>query len=263
MINALSKCYVLIFRVLGIAKLRIKATEDDIRRAYRKMVLKYHPDKRKAQGEEVRSDDDFFTNITKAYEILGGAKRRSYDSVDPFFDDSLPTNSEIKKDFYETFSKYFKLNSRWSEKKNVPLLGNSETSRENVEKFYSFWYNFESWREFSYLDEEEKEKGQDRDERRWIEKQNKVARQKRKKEEMARIRSLVDLAYNSDPRIAQFKRDEKDRKLAQKQAKLAQIQAKKDEELRQALEAKMERERIELEQKQKNEKEKQEKENMR
>lgn len=47
------------------------ATDDDIRRAYRKIVLKHHPDKRKAQGEEIRQDDDYFTCITKAYETLG------------------------------------------------------------------------------------------------------------------------------------------------------------------------------------------------
>lgn len=39
------------------------------------------------------------------------------------FDDALPTTSEINKNFYETFSKYFKLNARWSEKKNVPEIG--------------------------------------------------------------------------------------------------------------------------------------------
>lgn len=46
------------------------ASEDDIRRAYRKIVLKHHPDKRKAQGEEIKSDDDYFTCITRAYETL-------------------------------------------------------------------------------------------------------------------------------------------------------------------------------------------------
>lgn len=50
---------------------RFNATDDDIKRAYRKIVLKHHPDKRKAQGEDVRTDDDYFTCITKAYETLG------------------------------------------------------------------------------------------------------------------------------------------------------------------------------------------------
>lgn len=50
---------------------RFEASEDDIRRAYRRMVLLHHPDKRKAKGEEVIQDDDYFTCITKAYEILG------------------------------------------------------------------------------------------------------------------------------------------------------------------------------------------------
>lgn len=209
------------YAVLGMKNLRHKATDDDIKRAYRQKVLKHHPDKRKALGEDVRSDDDYFTCITKAYEILGTpVKRRSYDSIDPTIDDNVPTTAEIKKEgFFKIFGKVFDINSRWSEKKNVPLLGDENSPREQVERFYAFWYEFESWREFSYLDEEEKEKGADREERRWIEKQNKAARAKLKKEEMARIRSLVDLAYANDPRIQRFKQEDKDKKLAAKRAR--------------------------------------------
>lgn len=50
---------------------RFNATDDDIKRAYRKIVLKHHPDKRKGKGEVISEDDDYFTCITKAYETLG------------------------------------------------------------------------------------------------------------------------------------------------------------------------------------------------
>lgn len=177
-------------------------------------------------------------------------KRRSYDSIDPEFDDNLPTSAEIKEDYFDIFNFFFDLNARWSEKKNVPVFGDENSTRAHVENFYNFWYNFESWREYSYLDEEDKEKGQDRDERRWIEKQNKVIRQKRKKEEMSRIRALVDLAYNNDPRIAKFKQDEKDRKMAAKMAKLSAAQAQKAEEERAIREAQLAKQKAdEIEQK--------------
>lgn len=232
------------YAVLGLGSLRYNATDDDIRRAYRKMVLQHHPDKRKAKGEEVNADTDYFTCITKAYEILGTQKtRRAYDSVDPKFDDNLPSQSQIDNNYYEVFNKYFTLNGRWSERKNVPEFGNEDAKREDVDNFYSFWYDFESWREFSYLDEEDKEKGQDRDERRWIEKQNKVARIKRKKEEMSRIRALVDLAYNNDKRIIKFKNEEKQRKLALKRAKMDAAQAQKEEVERAVREAQLAKEK--------------------
>lgn len=59
------------YKVLGLELKRIDATEDDIKRAYRKIVLNHHPDKRKAKGETVSQDNDYFTCITRAYEILG------------------------------------------------------------------------------------------------------------------------------------------------------------------------------------------------
>ena len=88
-------------------------------------------------------------------------KRRAYDSIDASFDDSIPSvNSESRGKFFETFAPCFLRNSRWSNKKSVPDLGNDKTSWDDVDRFYSFWYDFDSWREYSYLDEEDKEKGE-------------------------------------------------------------------------------------------------------
>lgn len=255
------------YAVLGLQKLRYKARDEEIKKAYRKIVLRHHPDKRRSTGENVKDlDHDYFSCITKAYEILGNpVKRMSYDSVDPEFDEEIPScNNYSKEHFFETFESVFSINSRWSVKKPVPQLGNKESTFEEVEKFYSFWYDFDSWREFSYLDEEEKEKGENREERKWIEKQNKIVRQKRKKEEMARIRQLVDNAYACDPRIQKFKEEEKQRKIAQKRAKqeAARLKAEEDERIRQeALEAERKaKEKEEEEAKLKREKEKKEKE---
>ncbi|GFW17610.1 dnaJ homolog subfamily B member 4 [Trichonephila clavipes] len=51
------------------------ATEDDIKKAYRKMALKYHPDKNKSPEAETK-----FKAVSEAYEILGDkTKRCKYD----------------------------------------------------------------------------------------------------------------------------------------------------------------------------------------
>lgn len=92
--------------------------------------------------------------------------------------------------------------------------------------------------------------------RKWIEKKNKATRAKRKKEEMARIRSLVDMAYNTDPRIKKFQQAEKDKKTAAKKAKQEAAKARQQEEERIARDA-AEKERIEKEKRESEEKAKQ------
>lgn len=89
--------------------------------------------------------------------------------------------------------------------------------------------------------------------RKWIEKKNKATRAKRKKEEMTRIRTLVDTAYSLDPRIKKFQRDDKERKTAAKRAKQEAARARQLEEERQSREA-AERARLETEKKQSEEK---------
>ncbi|UJR14028.1 hypothetical protein I4U23_001027 [Adineta vaga] len=245
------------YKVLGLAKLRYKATQKQIRSAHKQLILRYHPDKSK------RIESERFSLITHAFELLSNPTlRRSYDSVDPKFDDAIP-NPTTADNFYGIFGPVFERNARWSIHQHVPLLGNDETSFEQVNKFYRFWYDFESWREYSYLDEEDKSQGQDRDERRYIEKLNRVERQKRKKTEMTRLRNLVDRAYALDPRIKRQKKEEQQRKDDEKQRRKQENdkrrQEQKQKELDEAQRIADEKQRAEEETKRKQDEVKKEK----
>ncbi|PAA51786.1 hypothetical protein BOX15_Mlig007139g1 [Macrostomum lignano] len=60
------------YEILGVAK---DATDDDLKRSYRKLALKFHPDKNKAPGAQ-----EAFKAIGNAYSVLADpAKRQRYD----------------------------------------------------------------------------------------------------------------------------------------------------------------------------------------
>ncbi|KAG0373690.1 hypothetical protein BGX24_011352, partial [Mortierella sp. AD032] len=191
------------YAVLGLSALRYKATEDQVRRAHRRKVLRHHPDKKAASGG--LHDDGFFKCIQKAFEtLMDPVKRRQWDSVDPAVSDSVP-NAKSKGDFYKLYAPVFLRESRFSNTQPVPQLGNAESSQVDVESFYDFWYKFDSWRTFEWMDKEDGEGHDSRDDKRYFEKKNKAERAKLKKEDNQRLREIVDLALSIDPRIKIFK----------------------------------------------------------
>ena len=62
------------YEALGISK---SASADDIKRAYRKLALQYHPDRNKT-----KEADGKFKEVTKAYEVLSDPqKKQTYDQI--------------------------------------------------------------------------------------------------------------------------------------------------------------------------------------
>ncbi len=72
------------YDVLGVAK---NASDDDIKKAYRKLAMKHHPDRN--QGDDARKAEEKFKEAKEAYEMLSDPqKRAAYDQfghagVDP------------------------------------------------------------------------------------------------------------------------------------------------------------------------------------
>jgi curved DNA-binding protein len=63
------------YKTLGVDK---KATEDEIKKSYRKMAMKYHPDRNKGE----KKAEERFKEISEAYAVLSDKeKRKQYDTV--------------------------------------------------------------------------------------------------------------------------------------------------------------------------------------
>lgn len=106
------------YRILGVAK---GASDDEIKKAYRKLALKYHPDKNKAKDAEEK-----FKEVAEAYEVLSDKKKR--DIYDQYGEEGLKgessggsgggPNSNVHYQFHgdprATFAQFFGTNDPFS-----------------------------------------------------------------------------------------------------------------------------------------------------
>ena len=89
---------------LGIQK---DANDNDIKKAYRKKALQYHPDKNQSEGAEEK-----FKEINKAYEILSDKEKRK--KYDHFGLDSVNENQSSHQSPFDIFENMFGGNSFFS-----------------------------------------------------------------------------------------------------------------------------------------------------
>jgi DnaJ family protein C protein 2 len=263
------------YQILG--DLPLHATPDEVKKAYHKACLVYHPDKT-GRGEE----DEVFLTVKAAFDTLSDkAKRRAYDSQMPF-DDTIPKGNESAEEFYEVYLPVFERNLRFDDRLNPdrnqpapsggkknkgkrksqpreppkpPSLGDDSTPLDQVHAFYDYWIHFESWRDFS-LEAAKLTNNQNFDadnvdsryEKRFIQKEIDRKAKSLKKDEMARINTLVERAMAADPRLKRERQKEKEEKGRQEREKREREEREKREtEERAEREARDQKEREERE----------------
>lgn len=73
------------YNLLGIEK---NASESEIKKAYRKLAIRYHPDKN--QGHNKEEAEEMFKNITNAYKVLSDPQKR--EMYDKYGEDAIKGN---------------------------------------------------------------------------------------------------------------------------------------------------------------------------
>lgn len=247
------------YTLLGLEEKFINSDADDIRRAYKKLALIHHPDKKECANEEEKQEaNKLWIKLKDGYETLTDPdKKLKYDSTFKF-DDSIPSEEDClkkiksEKHFYRLFGPTFLKNSIWSNRKPVPKIGDEKTDIKKVKRFYNFWFSFSSWRDFETEGEHDLNDAENRWEKRQMLKENKKLKASKIKEEKERIKKLTEIAYANDPRIiAEEKRleEEKERIKKERHELALKMKIQKEEEekrLKAELEAKKKREAEEL-----------------
>uniref|UniRef100_A0A182KH11 DnaJ homolog subfamily C member 21 n=1 Tax=Anopheles christyi TaxID=43041 RepID=A0A182KH11_9DIPT len=248
------KCH---YEVLGITR---AAEADEIKKSYRKLALRWHPDKNLDNAEEANQQ---FLLVQAAYDVLSDPQERAwYDNhreqilrgghtdyedssldVFPYFTTSCYKGyGDDPGGFYAVYAEVFntlateevEFLDTEEEFETIPKFGNSQSDYETiVRQFYGYWEGFCTKKSYAWLNPHNVAEIRDRRILKVIEKDNKKVQQKARKERNEEIRSLVMFVKKRDKRVQAYKKflEEKatQNRLKSEQNRLEQIRRNQQE----------------------------------
>ncbi|CAG8040068.1 unnamed protein product [Penicillium nalgiovense] len=222
------------YELLGVTR---GATDEEIKKAYRKKALVLHPDRNYGNVDEATK---LFAEIQSAYEVLADPQERAwYDSHSDAFlgtsgntDDQHSYNVRITtaEDVLRLFSKFSphmefsdsptgffgglreqfeqlmleeRLACQWENQDPIeyPSFGSADDDFETVVRpFYAAWTGFSTQKSFAWKDAHRYSEAPDRRVRRMMEKENRRLREEGIREFNDAVRSLVAFIKRRDPR---------------------------------------------------------------
>ncbi|MBU1291868.1 molecular chaperone DnaJ [Patescibacteria group bacterium] len=91
------------YKILGVSK---ESSDDEIKKSYRKLALKYHPDR--APKDNKKEYEEKFKEISEAYRILSDKdKRNQYDQFGQNFEQSNPFGQGFSQQDFHSFQDAF------------------------------------------------------------------------------------------------------------------------------------------------------------
>ncbi|KAF2769114.1 DnaJ-domain-containing protein, partial [Teratosphaeria nubilosa] len=247
------------YELLGVQR---QATEEELKKAYRRKALELHPDRNYGNEEHATK---VFTEVQAAYEVLSDPQERAwYDShesailrgEDPEGDDAVPSYDNVKittaddlarvvgkfnknVEFTDAPSGFFGFLRELFEQlakeemaaamyegtvaPEYPTFGHKDDEYDDVvRKFYATWSSFSTVKSFSWKDHYRLSEAPDRWYRRRMEQENKKYRQDGIREFNDAVRSLVAFIRKRDPRYVPSTQTEEERQKILRDAAAAQ-----------------------------------------
>lgn len=213
------------YEILGVER---DASDAEIKKSYRRLALKWHPDKNTDNSEE---SSRVFTEIQQAYEVLIDPQERAwYDKHreqiirggDDYVDNSINLMKYFSasvycgfgddaQGFYAVYANVFEIITKEDaefadgQDLEVPEFGTSTSDYEEVvQPFYAHWQSYSTLKSYVWLEKYDLREAPNRRVQRLMEKDNKKIRDAVKKERNEEVRALVKFVRKRDKRVKAY-----------------------------------------------------------